>query len=457
MLERLQQIILKITVQAEQQAETSLIRRFFISAGRIARKPGEFAANLQSLGETALLHERETSSWVNPETLATGAGGPFDACDLRHWLILAELAGVPFIPAREVLHLTEDEISALSGEISIPSTPATRRLQKAAEQLLADSGTDAQDSAITITPIDREALFDRLFDAMDDVPEGWMVRSNRCGSSELKALAGVGAIGERAPEVRFGPNLEVGPGWVRIGNRRRINVSDKRTLSAAAEGPGFLTFLARPWIESSRYIVAPDPHREGSPFAGKGVWPAEWRAFVENNQVVGVASYYGWADSPTPHSARTALEARRLAQLIVDEAVRQQAWPRYPGIELARNASWVKSNPELDRKINVDFGRETVSCTLDFIETDKGLLLLEGGPGASPLGGGHPCAFAGASGAPTIGKPMKTEGVAFHTMPHVLIADPSTWQEGDTTGCILSWDEVETLARESSEEEAASN
>src|SRR5690606_5906914 len=127
----------------------------------------------------------------------------------------------------------------------------------------------------------------------------------------------------------FGANLEIGPGWVRNGNRRRVNVSDKRTIKAAAEGPGFLIFLARPWVESSRYIEAPDPHREGSPFAGKGIWPAEWRAFVENGEVVGVASYYGWADQATPETARTALEVRALAQKIVDEARSQKAWPRY--------------------------------------------------------------------------------------------------------------------------------
>src|SRR3546814_4263768 len=70
---------------------------------------------------------------------------------------------------------------------------------------------------------------------MDEVPEGWMVRSNRCGSSELKALAGFGAIGHQVPEVRFGSNLEIGPGWVRVGNRRRVHVSDARTVQARSE------------------------------------------------------------------------------------------------------------------------------------------------------------------------------------------------------------------------------
>src|SRR3546814_10385739 len=92
---------------------------------------------------------------------------------------------------------------------------------------------------------------------------------------------------------------------LRVGNRRRVHVSDARTVQAAAQGPGFLCFLARPWQECSRYIVGEDPHRHGSPFAGKGVWPAEWRAIVEAGVVVGVASYYGWCDEATRSAEHT--------------------------------------------------------------------------------------------------------------------------------------------------------
>lgn len=448
MLDRLRKMILQISVEAEQRDRVSTMRRFFIGAGHLARKPSEFASQVKGIIETSKSHSAEIASWITPETLAAGEGGPFDACDLRHWLVLADKAGVPAIPAREILHLTEDEHGLLSGNVPLPSTPATRRLLASAAEVASELPIPESPDVETKGPIDCEALLDRLADAMDDIPEGWMVRSNRCGGSELKALAGVGIAADRAPEVRFGPDIEVGPGWVRIGNRRRVHVLDSRTLKAAAEGPGFLTFLARPWIEASRYLEAPDPHREGSPFAGKGVWPAEWRAFVENGQVIGVSSYYGWADTPCPEAARAALETRRLAQKIVDEAMTQKAWPRYPDLELVRNAPWISNNPDLQQKLDVDFGRETVSCTLDFLETKDGLVLLEGGPASSPIGGGHICAFAGTTGRPTIGKPMKTEGVAFRAMPHILIADPNTWEEGDTSGCIFDWSEVERLAQE---------
>lgn len=445
MSKQLQKITLGLSARAEAQEKISAMRRFFIGAGHIARKPIEFARGLKGMIEVANQHQAETSSWVSPESLAAGTGGPFDACDLRHWLALANRAGVPAIPAREILHLTEEEIGILSGSIEVPSTPATRRLASAAAEVGRDLVADG-DLGSSSSSIDEEALTDRLADAMDDIPEGWMVRSNRCGGSELKALAGVGITESRAPEVRFGPGLEVGPGWIRRGNRRHVNVSDLRTLKAAAEGPGFLTFLARPWTQTSRYLKAEDPHRVGTPLAGEGVWPAEWRVFIENGKVVGVSSYYGWADTPCPAAARAALEARRLAQRIVDEAMTQSAWPRYPDVEVVRGAPWIAKNPELQQRIEVDFGRETVSCTLDFLETEDGLVLLEGGPGSTPVGGGHVCAFAGTTGKPVIGTILKTEGVAFRAMPHILIADPSTWEEGDPSGCIFGWDEVQRLA-----------
>src|SRR3546814_5033670 len=134
---------------------------------------------------------------------------------------------------------------------------------------------------------------------------------------------------------------------LRVGNRRRVHVSDARTVQAAAQGPGFLCFLARPWQECSRYIVGEDPHRHGSPFAGKGVWPAEWRAIVEAGVVVGVASYYGWCDEATPETARTALEVRALAQRIVDEDRATQARPPYADIKLDPPTDWIEEGSDL--------------------------------------------------------------------------------------------------------------
>src|SRR3546814_12243371 len=99
------------------------------------------------------------------------------------------------------------------------------------------------------------------------------------------------------------------------------------------------------------------------------------------------------SDLATPETARTALEVRALAQRIVDEAMAQQAWPRYDDIELARNADWIEEGSDLRQALDTQFARCTVSGTLDFIETDNCQMFLEAGTPGSALRGGPPLAF----------------------------------------------------------------
>lgn len=443
MLHRLRQSLVLLAAAADRKAAVDLGRRAAVLGAKLLRNPSAIRQRLEGFEEIARLHEAETSLWVAPAEVAQG--GPFDACDLRCWLELARVAGVPAVPAREILSLEEHEMSALSGKVGLPDTAPARFARSRAGLLEGHLGGAEHPGG---PEPDMEELRERLYAAMDDVPEGWMVRYARCGSSELKTLAGAGAAGPQVPEVRFGPNLEVGPGWVRDGNRRRVHVSDARTVEAAAQGPGGrAVFLARPWAEAARYLVGEDPHRHGTAFAGKGAWPAEWRAFVERGRVVGVSFYYGWCGQAEPHDARVALEVRDLAQRVADAAVEARAWPRYMDVEFVRFSrnERLLSDPKVASALE-RFGRESVACTLDFIETRDGLVLLEGGPANTPFGGGHPCAFAGCGGQPRFGNSTEVEGVAFRTMPHVLLGDLSTWTEGEREGCILTWEEAEALA-----------
>lgn len=447
MLKQLQQLIVALSARGQQNADRRLVRTFMAQVARLVRSPADLGKNLEAIAALAQLHETETRSWVRAFALAEGAGGPFDACDLRAWLALAERAGVPAVPARQIIELDDEEMNLASGQVELPENAVRRGIRKRMATLpeFADLPQSEREG-----PADRaarvEALTERLFAAMDDVPEGWMVRSSHCGGDTLKSLAGAGVAGPEAPEVKFGPDLEVGPGWLRVGNRRRVTTSDSRTVMMAAQGPGGEAFLARPWMESERYIVTDDPHRHGTAFQGKGLWPAEWRAFVENNVVVGVAVYYPWTGEVSELNARMALEVRELAQRVVDEAVAQQAWPRFLDVEFARVNPQVKANPVMAGHLST-FGRENVSCTLDFLEVkDSGLMLLEGGPGNTPFGGGHPCAFAGVGGPPRRGNKTITEGVAFRLLDGVSLADPATWNDGDRSDRILNWEEVAALA-----------
>lgn len=468
MFRRFQQIMTALAAKADNHTLGQNLRRLTTLGGRALRGPSMVKA-LAGIGRAAKHHAEETSSWITIDQFMDGRTGPFDACDLRHWLRLAELAGVDAVPAREILRLSEDEMALASGTVNLPETPAARATVKgvveAAQEIAEADGRqeltdDHQDAVAALEVIaghhatgdekrpSREAVGDKLFDAMDRVPEGWMVRSARVGPSNLKALAGSGHAGQESPEVPFGAGVEVGPGWVRMGNRRRVAPEDLRTVTAAAEGPvGPTSFLARPWLKSSRYFVHEDPHRVETPLKGPGVWPAEWRAFVEEGEVVGVSSYYSWIGEVTAENAAIALRVRELAQKVADKASELGMWPRFMDIEFIRNSTnpAIADNPEVAAMLD-HFGRDKVAFTLDFIETDEGLKLLEGGPPNTPFGGGHPCGFAGCGGQPKFGNKTETIGVAFRNMPHVLPGDPKTWDDGDRTGCILAWDEVASLA-----------
>jgi len=437
MPEALRKLMLTINARAQDKSTFDALRRLAVLA--IKSGPG-LMKQIEGINEMADRHEAEIASWVSHEALARGEGGRFDACDLRHWLVLAERAGVPFVPAREILSLTEDEMSVASGSVELPGVIARRLARAVRDHIPHDALTPGNIPSETVMP-NPDDVREKLADAMDEVPYGHMVRHVRCGPSSLKALAGCGASGPEAPEVRFGPDLEVGPGWIRIGNRRMVDAADKRFVEGYSEGPsGPSVFVARPWVQAARFFVGEDPHRHGTQFAGKGIWPAEWRAFVENGEVIGVSSYYAWCGQANPENARMALKVRAAAQRIIDEARRQSAVPVYMDVEFLRDSPHFKDVAER-------FPREAIACTLDFIEVkgtpdgkpSDGLMLLEGGPAYTRAGGGHPCGFAGLD---------RPEGVAFTVLPGVCLGDPKTWKDGNRTGRILSWAEVETLAAE---------
>ena len=189
---------------------------------------------------------------------------------------------------------------------------------------------------------------------------------------------------------------------------------------------------------AGRFLVGEDPHRAGTRVAGPGVWPAEWRAFVFDGKVTGVAAYYGWAGDVSPIAAVNALKVRELAEQVVAEAAKQKAFPLYPSLEILRLR---KPHPRI-ANVLAAFPQDRIDCTIDFLETADGPVMLEAGPAhyPAPIGGGHPCAFAGA---------RKIEGVAFRCMDGVLLADPATWKEAtDVSNAILSWDDAEALACE---------
>ena len=444
MFKELRQALLGISIAGGRRETVSDFRRLLAMAASSIRTPGGFRGAVDGIARMMEMKDVETSTWVQPDAVV--GGGRFDACNLRHWLALAEAAGIPFVPAVPILTLTEEEVSALSGTLGLEDSRAVRAIRKAARDIVDSAiGADAESGAHEADGIDasgRAALMERTFSVMDDVPEGWMVRHERCGPSTLKTMAGCGVSGPEAPDVSFGPSLSVGPGWIRNGNRRRVDVADARTLKVGiGQGPDAPhTWLARPWIKAARWTSGEDPHRHGSQFAGKGFWPAEWRVFVEGGRVVGVSYYYPWAGRAEPQDAIHALRVGDVAQALVDFAVEKGAVPAFMDIEFARGN-------RMFREMGMDerLPRDGFACCLDFIEVeaDDGsidFVLLEGGPPLCGFGGAHPCGFIS-----VVARTHAVSGVALKLPDGVHMMEPSTW-DVPVDGAILTWEETEALA-----------
>lgn len=444
---RMRDAIGRLAVMAGEAGTGRTLRRMALGTGALLRRdPGEFRRRLDGMGQLMEKAEAEAASWLTPDRIAAGDAGAFDVRDLRAWLVLAERAGVPHVPARPILSLDEDELSAISRPLALPdhvSGALGRGLRRVFGEIpgTPPSGPGADPSAIV----------ERLHAAMDDLPSDWMVRSHISGSHMLKALAGSGTLQDGRDGAMLAPDIEVGAGWVRSGNRRRIDATDTRFIETFAAGPGgTLHFLARPWMTPARHGEGEDPHRHGTVFAGKGRWPMEWRCFVEAGRVTGVAAYYGWVGSVTPENAVRALEAVDLARRIVEAGQGADLRPRWMDIELLRDASpEALSNPKIRNTLS-RFPRNGFACTLDFIETVDGMMLLEGGPPHTPIGGGHPCAFAGHEMHPDTG--CRTEGVALRLIDGVTLADPSSWSGRRNDGAILDFDTARMFATQHVEE-----
>lgn len=444
----LKALIGKMTFIGGQKKLMHEARRLSLGAAKIARgSSSEMRRQVEGMMHVQNILEEETGSWTEPNAIRDGSGGAFDACDLRHWLEIAERADIPFIPAKTVLSLTEDEVSAVDQKVKKPDHVVRRvmsGMRKAFPEVSDEMLSEAE--ALKRTGPSPAEVADRLFNAMDDVPWDWMVRSNIAGSSMLKALAGSGVIGDGREGAKLAEDVEVGAGWVRAGNRRRIDATDNRLIETFAAGhKPEIHYLARPWMDPARRVEGEDPHRHGAPFAGKAEWPAEWRVFVKDNEVTGVSSYYAWIGEVSPENAARALEAANMAQRIVDEAVRVGAHPRMADIEILRAT---RADDPSVQDVLTGYPCDSVSCTLDFMETTEGMMLLEGGPAHTPIGGGFPCAFAGHNMKQETGYFCDCTGVALAMRQDVDLGNPKTWTANVTSPGVLSWEQAAEIAAE---------
>ena len=455
---KLRDYIGALSRSAAEQSQNKSKRRLIIGAAQVARKSSKkLLKDMAGMSRVIDQENAELSGWADPDEIGTPQGRRnFDACDLRVWLKLADMAGVSSVPAKVVAELSEPELEVLLGQFQIPAhirdnitKPLVEGLQDASEDALSEMSGFIEEFFPETTPaVNAAEVFARVESALDEIPASWMVRTQYCGSNNLKALVGTGLMEKADDTAMVAPQVEIGGGWVRKGNRRIIDFSDPRFLELGIGGhkPG-TTYLARPWIKPARCHEGEDLHRANSPFAGPGRWPSEWRVFVKNGQVTGVANYYGWTgQGATPENAWHAIEAAAMAQQIADKGTELGLSGRYMPHVAIWNSTY--DHPQV-KAFKTEWPEGGLHCTLDFYEGEDGMVLLEGGPGHMPNGGAHPCAFAGYQVDPdSPSRVSSCNGVAFKCMPHVHLAEVQTWVDGDPQGCIQSWADAVHLAQQ---------
>lgn len=413
---------------------------------------------LEGIEELALHYEAVAGSYLSPEDISEGHHGDFDCMNLLAWMPIVENSGVPFVPARAIADLSAAEMGALSGEV--PQSLLQRlRIFRMISDVAEKMGWRGSLSIATGEHSDRlyERAIQKITDAMDTVSDNEMVRYVRCGATGLKVLAGAGLAGPAPAPVTFSQDLETGPGWIRNGNRRRIDVHDQRIIQCAAMTPENYrhVFVARPWVKTSRWMVASDPHRRNTPVPGPGAWPAEWRAFIKDGIVTGGSSYYSWAHDGGQEDACMALAVERAAQKIIDAAKLRQQRPAFFDVDdwksLAAGADMpVRHHPNFN-DLEAYLGEVPpggYNCTLDFIETDQGPMFLEAGPPIVPFGflsGAHPIGFSPGIRMETFAYP-DVSGYALSTPADLDTTDIKAVSKTPREGHIFTAREVNEIA-----------
>ena len=188
---------------------------------------------------------------------------------------------------------------------------------------------------------------------MADLGPGWMVRWDNCSLADVKSALSSG-------DPRWRPEFA------------ELPADDFRGFDMVASFPGSrIRAWARPWLQLD--VV--------------GDYPVEYRAFVEDNKIKGISSYYPQRPLElTPQVAHDLDRVQAFANRLIEAQTRPLLCPE------------IESTHDLSKN----------HWTADFVRLPDGaVLFLEGGPPHTPRWGAHPCCFKpGAVG----GIALKKEG-----------------------------------------------
>lgn len=246
----------------------------------------------------------------------------FPSVSLNRWVQLAAAAGVPHVPA-SVAYLLPKEAFVLAEECR---------------------------------PED-QVHWDALKKLGSEIGPNEMLRWDCCASYDLKhRMSTVKADVVAREDGERDPDNASTPPW-----RWALSPMDPRAFDIVPEYPAeCIPVMRRPWINARM----------------AGTHPVEYRVFVQDGQVIGLANYYLQRDLALDDTVRSEIEAvleeaGKLVQLMASEG----------------HSPWTQRQYEEPTDTV-----QGASCSMDFLITDYGqALFLEAGP---PFGlGAHPCAF----------------------------------------------------------------
>lgn len=183
---------------------------------------------------------------------------------------------------------------------------------------------------------------------------GWMLRWDCCASADLKFSMS---------EARK-PN----------GDTLRTLPIDARLLEVLWDYPRVVVPVwRRPWIGEQMTFI------DG--------YPVEYRAFVENDTLIGISSYY--PQRPLPHNGDHLAAIDEHVAALLEELEGPFEWP----VEHDEKMRIRSMFPTLDGwKTQSDKPHpDGIHFTADFAATTLGMVFLEGGP--PHFMGAHPCCF----------------------------------------------------------------
>lgn len=192
-----------------------------------------------------------------------------------------------------------------------------------------------------------QALWAQMCNLRGEVPTGHMIRWDPCATLGVKMAMQEGAPAE---DEIVAESFDLHP----EGDPRAYDIIYEYP---AAEVP----ILSRPWVRAQMI--------EG--------FPVEYRVFIQNSEVIGVANYYPQRALPdTPEIRQHVFKCTAYTEEIIRFMAEREARP------------WM---PNYDRA-GFDMSGTLIHGTIDYLVRHDGeVLFLEAGP---PFGAGaHPCAF----------------------------------------------------------------